>query len=60
MSKELCLDCGMLLSPRSRVCSVCGFDNDACDNPEKGFKSNDPDSWMDFHDETVPESYPGF
>ncbi len=27
MSKDLCLDCGMLLSPNTGVCAVCGFDN---------------------------------
>ncbi|GEM_PF-565768 len=60
MSKDLCLDCGMLLSPRSRICSVCGFDNDAWDNPETALRTNDPDSFMDFGEEAAPENYPGF
>lgn len=27
MSKDFCLDCGMLLSPNTSICYVCGFDN---------------------------------
>lgn len=27
MSKDCCMDCGMLLSPHTSICSVCGFDN---------------------------------
>lgn len=60
MSKESCLDCGMLLSPRNRICSVCGFDNDAWENPETGFRTNDPEVWMDLREEMIPENYPGF
>ena len=60
MSKDLCLDCGMLLSPGSRLCSVCGFDNEAWENPETNIGSKDPDYWMVFREEVVPESYPGF
>ena len=27
MSKDFCMDCGMLLSPHTSVCHVCGYDN---------------------------------
>ncbi|MBU1194384.1 MAG: hypothetical protein KKE62_01030 [Proteobacteria bacterium] len=27
MSKDFCMDCGMLLSPKSNICKVCGLDN---------------------------------
>ena len=27
MTKDFCKDCGMLLSPHTSLCSVCGFDN---------------------------------
>lgn len=27
MSKDFCMDCGMLLSSKSNICKVCGLDN---------------------------------
>ena len=55
MSKDCCMDCGMLLSPNTNVCSVCGFDNKEEDDPNLFFDAV-PYSSEDF----VPENYPGF
>ena len=50
------MDCGMLLSPRSRVCQVCGFDN----NYDARDLHPGEDSFTVSYDEVTPENYPGF
>ena len=57
MSKEICKDCGMLLSPHSNVCTVCGYDNSQTRPEDRrpeltlpNFTPNTP----------APENYPGY
>ena len=57
MSKEICKDCGMLLSPHSNVCTVCGYDNSQTRPEDRrpeltlpNFSPNTP----------APENYPGY
>ncbi|WP_022664153.1 hypothetical protein [Desulfospira joergensenii] len=57
MSKDFCMDCGMLLSPDTNICSVCGFDNNDDDHPDI---SLDIPHLIDSNDGFVPENYPGF
>lgn len=57
MSKDFCMDCGMLLSPNTSICSSCGFDND--------FDYSEPLSLDLVHQITgyenpAPENYPGY
>jgi len=59
MSKDFCTDCGVLLSPHTRICSVCGFDNNYDDYDELDHIFDDDPSAV-FNDEFVPENYPGF
>lgn len=58
MSKDFCMDCGMLLSPHTCTCPVCGYDNSY-----DGFSdiALDIDQLSDTNiDIVVPENYPGF
>lgn len=57
MSKDFCLDCGMLLSPNTSLCAVCGFDNNYDYYPDIAL---DVDQLIDTNDDFVPENYPGF
>lgn len=57
MSKNFCMDCGMLLSPHTSICSVCGHDNNYDDFSDI---SLDIDQLIDVDDGYVPEYYPGF
>ena len=34
MSKDFCMDCGVLLAPDTGICPVCGFDNHQAMGPE--------------------------
>ncbi len=58
MSNDFCMDCGMLLSPHTSTCSVCGYDNNYDD-----YYSDialGMDQLIDLSDEFIPENYPGF
>jgi hypothetical protein len=57
MSKDFCMDCGMLLSPHTSICSVCGHDNNYDDLSDITL---DMDQLIDMNDDFVPEYYPGF
>ncbi|WP_300461460.1 hypothetical protein [Desulfobacula sp.] len=57
MSKDFCMDCGMLLSPHTSVCSVCGYDNNYDDFSDITL---DIDQLLYSNDEFVPDHYPGF
>ena len=57
MPKEVCMDCGMLLSPHSSICTVCGFDNNS-----KRPEDNRPELILpntSIH-RPAPENYPGY
>lgn len=57
MSKDFCMDCGMVLSPHTNICAVCGFDNtydEYLDLPP------DLDQVIDLTDDSMPEHHPGF
>ena len=56
MYKDFCMDCGMLLSPHTSICFVCG-----CDNAYNDFSdiALDIDQLIDTNDDIVPENYPG-
>ena len=58
MSKDFCADCGVLLSPHTSICSVCGFDNNDNNYDDLGIILEDP--LADLNDDFVPENYPGF
>lgn len=57
MSKGICADCGMILPADTKICTVCGFDNQnnqALELPTIGdFATNQ-------YEEAAPENYPGF
>ena len=55
MSKDFCMECGILLSPHTSVCSVCG-----CDNNYDGLSdvAVDIDQLIDITDDFIPENYP--
>ncbi|MCP4021891.1 MAG: hypothetical protein GY729_08615 [Desulfobacteraceae bacterium] len=57
MSKNFCKDCGMLLSPKSTICTVCGFENNFDQDQaliiEKEYKNT-------MTDDHVPSYKPGF
>lgn len=55
MSNDFCMDCGMLLSPNSSICSVCGFDNKEENDPDLFF-----DAGMYAEERYIPENHPGF
>ena len=57
MSKDFCMDCGMLLSPHTRICSVCGYNNDYDHFSDIAL---DIDQLIDPSDDLIPENYPGF
>ncbi|WP_457552834.1 hypothetical protein [Desulfobacula sp.] len=57
MSNDFCKGCGMLLSPHTNICSVCGFNNNY-----ENYSDIEPDidELIDLDDEFAPENYPGF
>ena len=57
MSKDFCMDCGMLLSPHTSICSVCGFDNTL-----DGFSdiALDIDQLLETNDDFISENHLGF
>lgn len=57
MPKDFCMDCGMLLSPHTSICSVCGYDNNYSDFSDIIL---DIDQLIDANDEFVPDNHPGF
>jgi hypothetical protein len=57
MSKDFCMDCGMLLSPHTSICSDCGYDNNYDDFSDITL---DIDQLIDSNDEFVTDQYPGF
>jgi len=57
MSKDFCDECGILLSPHTSVCSVCGYDNNYDDYPDITL---DIDQLVNLNDDFVPDHYPGF
>jgi RNA polymerase subunit RPABC4/transcription elongation factor Spt4 len=57
MSKDFCMDCGMLLSPHTSICCVCGYDNYYDDFSDIVL---DIDQMIDTKYDVVPENYPGF
>ncbi|SDU20708.1 MULTISPECIES: hypothetical protein [Desulfobacula] len=57
MSNDFCMDCGMLLSPYTRICSVCGYDNNYNDFSDIEL---DMDKLINVNDDFVPEHYPEF
>ncbi len=66
MSKDFCMDCGMLLSPRTSICSVCGFDNtvgvDGAHDDYAGlpYELDHMGQMFEMNDALVPENYPGY
>ena len=57
MSKGICLDCGMILPADTKICAVCGFDNQdrqVLELPTIGGNS------QEYYEEAAPENYPGF
>lgn len=57
MSNDYCMDCGMLLSPHTSICAVCGYDNNHDDFFDIAI---DAGQLIDVNDGFVPENYPGF
>jgi len=57
MSKDFCMDCGMLLSPHTSVCTVCGYNNEYDDFSDIVL---DMDQLFDPSEDLIPENYPGF
>ncbi len=57
VSKDFCMDCGMLLSSHTSICPVCGFDNNYDDFSDIEL---DLDQLAEMNDEIMPENYPGF
>ena len=55
MSKDFCMDCGMLLSPHTSVCAVCGYDNNYDDLSDITL---DVDQLVHLNDDFVPDHYP--
>lgn len=57
MSYDDFLDCGILLSVQSRICPVCGFDNNFFKDQDI---PGDETYLFDFGDDFIPENYPGY
>jgi uncharacterized Zn finger protein (UPF0148 family) len=58
MSQDFCKDCGVLLSPNTSICPVCGFDNNY---EQDRYIPADEEWWMpEYYDDTVPDNYPGY
>lgn len=57
MSKDFCMDCGMLLSSHTSTCSVCGYSNSYDGFSDIAFEI---DQLIDTNVDIVPENYPGF
>ena len=55
MSKD-CKDCGMLLSPNTSICAVCGFDNNHDDYSDIAL---DMEHLIMKNNDFAPENYPG-
>lgn len=56
MSKDICMDCGMILPANQKICTVCGFDNGHQDREASSFTEYP----TDFPEDVAPENYPGF
>ena len=56
MSKGICMDCGMILPADTKICTVCGFDNEDAQQQETSFRDNS----AEYYEEVAPENYPGF
>ena len=57
MVKGICVDCGMILPADTKICTVCGFDNNETqdlDLPTVG------ESLTEKYEDVAPENYPGF
>lgn len=48
------MDCGMILPADTKICTVCGFDN------EDVTETNLVDNSAEYYEEVAPENYPGF
>ncbi len=55
MMKKCCKDCGMMLSPNTHVCPVCGYDNSSNERFDDEFYVN---RYLDFGDKFIPDHYP--
>ena len=55
MSKDFCMNCGMLISPKTSICAGCGFDNNYDDYSDIAL---DIDQLINAEDDFVPENYP--
>lgn len=56
MPDGVCMDCGMILPADTKVCTVCGFDNEnkeLKDIPHFEYSA-------DYLEDIAPENYPGF
>ena len=58
MPGDVCKDCGMMLSPDTSLCPVCGFDNRYDARADADYNA---DLGMQLYggDECAPENYPG-
>ena len=57
MTKGICVDCGMILSADTKICTVCGFDNQ---NNQELELPTIGDFGTKHYEESAPENYPGF
>ncbi len=54
MLKNLCKDCGMILPADTKVCSVCGFDNEKDQSVER---STSAEYFKNASDNVAPSYY---
>jgi uncharacterized OB-fold protein len=54
MSKDFCMDCGVLLAPDTGICPVCGFDNHQAAESEGLF--GETALWDVLSDDVIPEN----
>ena len=57
MSKDFCMDCGMLLSPHTSICAVCGYDNNFDDFSDMPL---DIDQLAILNNDFIPDQIPEF
>lgn len=60
MSEDVCVNCGELLSPHTRICAGCGDDNDDDVSDIDVDIDRDIHQLIDVNDGFVPEYYAGF
>lgn len=60
MFKNFCMDCGMLLSPNTSVCAVCGFDNNKKNDDDYSDIPFDINQLIYLNEKFIPENYPGY